>query len=204
MSAISDMRSLWTIGDPRVRFYTRTSSVDDLTRPLMDNQGDAMRSVDDVEKNTSDSRIVALGLPLSPKHSVHYNQDRNTYKPHTDDPQRVFRRAKSTFQHSSKTTTSRTPNRTRLLRGTVQFALNSDRFTRTLARATLGTTSGEGLKSIIRLFARPEIRGGYLTLGSSSLMDLLVLSRRFMAMYKCIVLQEGGISDYEFIADVYQ
>ncbi|KAF9234063.1 hypothetical protein BU15DRAFT_79441 [Melanogaster broomeanus] len=31
----------------------------------------AMRSVDDVEKDTSDARIVALRLPLSIKHSVY-------------------------------------------------------------------------------------------------------------------------------------
>ncbi|KAF9234068.1 hypothetical protein BU15DRAFT_79446 [Melanogaster broomeanus] len=50
----------------------------------------AMRSIDDVGKDTSGSRVVALGLPLSLKHSVYYNQDRKAYKPHIDDPRRKF------------------------------------------------------------------------------------------------------------------
>ncbi|KAF9234065.1 hypothetical protein BU15DRAFT_66027 [Melanogaster broomeanus] len=79
ISATSDMWLLWTSDDSRVKFYLTTSSMDDPTRPLkaMPRRPGfqvfaptyTMRGVDDLENNTSDSRIVACGLPLSLKHS---------------------------------------------------------------------------------------------------------------------------------------
>ncbi|KAF9230985.1 hypothetical protein BU15DRAFT_68714 [Melanogaster broomeanus] len=84
ISATSDMRLLWTSDDPRVKFGLRTffGGRSDATAHGQPRRSGcqvfaptyAMRSVDDVEKDTSDGRIVALGLPLSLKHSVYYDQ----------------------------------------------------------------------------------------------------------------------------------
>ncbi|KAF9237202.1 hypothetical protein BU15DRAFT_76219 [Melanogaster broomeanus] len=65
---------------------------------------DAMRSVDELEPNASDGRIVALELPLSLKHSVYYDQDMEPYKPHIDGPRTICRHAQFTFQRSSEMT----------------------------------------------------------------------------------------------------